>query len=61
MTLEEFQNELRAGIPNPLPAPQPYDTTVNHAPKRKDILTPAEKKLAIRNALRYFDPKDHAM
>ena len=40
MTLEEFQNELRAGIPNPLPAPQPYDTTVNHAPKRKDILTP---------------------
>ena len=61
MTLEEFQNELRAGIPNPLPAPQPYDPTVNHAPKRKDILTPAEKKLAIRNALRYFDPKDHAM
>ncbi len=61
MTLEEFQNELRQGIPNPLPEPQPYDPTVNHAPKRKDILTPAEKKLAIRNALRYFDPKDHAM
>ena len=52
MTLEEFQNELRQGIPNPLPEPQPYDPTVNHAPKRKDILTPAEKKLAIRNALR---------
>ena len=61
MTLEEFQNELRQGIPNPLPEPQPYDTTVNHAPKRKDILTKAEKELAIRNALRYFDPKDHAM
>jgi urocanate hydratase len=61
MTLEEFQNELRQGIPNPLPAPQPYDTTVNHAPKRKDILTKAQKELAIRNALRYFDPKDHAM
>ena len=52
MTLEEFQNELRLGIPDPLPDPQPYDPTVNHAPKRKDILTPAEKKLAIRNALR---------
>ena len=61
MTLEEFQQELRQGIPSTLPEPQPYDTTVNHAPKRKDILTPAEKKLAIRNALRYFDPKDHAM
>lgn len=60
MTLEEFQAELRAGIPDPLPAPQPYDPTVNHAPKRKDILTKAEKELAIRNALRYFDPKHHA-
>ncbi len=61
MTLEEFRNELRQGIPNPLPAPQPYDTTVSHAPKRKEILTKQEKELAIRNALRYFDPKDHAM
>ena len=61
MTKEEFQNELRQGIPNPLPAPQPYDTSVNHAPKRKDILPPAQKELAMRNALRYFDPKDHAM
>ncbi len=61
MTLEEFRNELRQGIPHPLPAPQPYDTTVSHAPKRKEILTKQEKELAIRNALRYFDPKDHAM
>lgn len=61
MTLEEFRNELRMGIPDPLPAPQPYDTAANHAPKRKDILTKAEKELAIRNALRYFLPKHHAM
>ena len=61
MTLQEFQNDLRQGIPATLPAPKPYDTTVNHAPKRKDILTPAEKKLALRNALRYFDPSLHAV
>ncbi|MBQ0016680.1 MAG: urocanate hydratase [Bacteroidales bacterium] len=61
MTLQEFQNELRQGIPTILPEPQPYDTTVNHAPKRKEILTAEEKRLAIRNALRYFDPKDHEM
>ncbi len=39
MTLEEFQNELRQGIPNPLPEPQPYDPTVNHAPTPFVILT----------------------
>ena len=61
MTLKEFQDELRQGIPSELPQPQPYDTTVNHAPTRKDILTPAEKKLAIRNALRYFEPRHHAV
>ena len=61
MTLEEFQNELRMGIPDPLPEMPAYDPTVNHAPKRKDILTPAEKKLAIRNALRYFPAKHHKM
>ena len=42
MTLEDFQNELRLGIPDPLPEMPAYDPTVNHAPKRKDILTPAE-------------------
>ena len=61
MTLEEFQNELRMGIPDVLPEMPAYDPTVNHAPKRKDILTPAEKKLAIRNALRYFPAKHHKM
>ena len=61
MTLEQFQAELRAGIPAVLPEPQPYDTAINHAPRRKDILTPDEKKLALRNALRYFPPEQHAM
>ena len=60
MNLQEFQNDLRQGIPTTLPAPKPYDTTVNHAPKRKDILTDKEKKLALKNALRYFDPSLHA-
>ena len=57
--LIDFQKEILAGIPDELPAPKPYDTEVNHAPKRKDILTPSEKKLALRNALRYFHPKHH--
>lgn len=61
MTLEEFQADIRAGIPKVLPEPQPYDTTINHAPKRKDILTSSEKKLALRNALRYFPKEMHAM
>lgn len=60
MTHEEFMSDIRAGIPNTLPDPQPYDHTVNHAPKRKDILTSEEKKLALRNALRYFPKKFHA-
>ena len=42
MTLQEFQNDIRAGIPDRLPAAKPYDRQINHAPKRKDILTPAE-------------------
>ncbi|MCI6103384.1 MAG: urocanate hydratase [Prevotella sp.] len=60
MTIEEFQAEIRAGIPDYLPEPQKYDTSINHAPKRKDILTYDEKKLALRNALRYFPKKFHA-
>ena len=60
MTTEEFQAEIRAGIPDFLPEPQAYDASVNHAPKRKDILTAEEKKLALRNALRYFPKKFHA-
>ena len=61
MTLQEFQQSIREGIPAELPAPKPYDPEVNHAPKRKDILTKEEKKLAIRNALRYFEPRHHAV
>jgi len=56
MTVKEH---ILQGIPNELPAPKPYDSTINHAPKRKDILSPEEKKLALRNALRYFDTKHH--
>ncbi|MCR5554052.1 MAG: urocanate hydratase [Bacteroidales bacterium] len=61
MDMNDFQKELTIGIPDELPALQPYDTSINHAPKRKDILTPSEKKLAIRNALRYFPAKHHAV
>ena len=61
MTLHDFQAEILAGIPETLPSPKPYDTTINHAPKRKDILTVEQKELALRNALRYFDPKHHAV
>jgi len=60
MTKEEFIADIRAGIPDYLPEPQAYDPEINHAPKRKDILTPEEKKLALRNALRYFPEKFHA-
>lgn len=60
MTLNEFQQSIKEGIPAILPAPKPYEKEINHAPKRKDILTHDEKKLAIRNALRYFEPKHHA-
>ena len=54
-----FQEQIKQGIPKILPEPQAYDAAINHAPKRKDILSPDEKILALRNALRYFDPKDH--
>ena len=60
MTNEQFRNEIRAGIPDQLPAPKAYDPDINHAPKRKDILTPEEKRLALRNALRYFPEHLHA-
>lgn len=55
-----FHEQILQGIPDELPPVKPYDTTVNHAPKRKDSLTSEEKKLAIRNALRYFHPRHHA-
>ena len=61
MTKKQFVKDIRAGIPDTLPEPQVYDTTINHAPKRKDILTEEEKRLALRNALRYFPQKFHAV
>lgn len=61
MELKEFQHAILQGIPDVLPEVRPFDPTVNHAPKRKDILTPEEKQLALRNALRYFEPKHHAV
>ncbi|MBT8256303.1 MAG: urocanate hydratase, partial [Bacteroidia bacterium] len=54
-----FQEEILQGIPAELPAKKPYDTEVNHAPKRKQILSPSEEKLALKNALRYFEPRHH--
>jgi urocanate hydratase len=61
MTVKQFKEEILWGIPAELPECKPYDPNISHAPKRKDILTPAEKKLAVRNALRYFDEKHHAV
>ncbi|MDR0224384.1 MAG: urocanate hydratase [Myroides odoratus] len=55
-----FKEQILQGIPNELPAKKEYDSAINHAPKRKEILTEEEKKLALRNALRYFDAKHHS-
>ncbi|MBR1652651.1 MAG: urocanate hydratase [Alloprevotella sp.] len=60
MTKEQFAAEIRMGIPEVLPQHPEYDTSVSHAPKRKDILTAGEKRLALRNALRYFPQSLHA-
>lgn len=57
--INEFQKSILEGIPNELPNIKTYDIEANHAPKRKDILTIKEKKLALKNALRYFKPKHH--
>ena len=57
---EAFRKEITLGIPATLPEPKPYDPDINHAPKRKDILTPEQKRLALRNALRYFPKELHA-
>jgi len=54
-----FKDQILEGIPNELPAVKIYDESLNHAPKRKDILDEDEKKLALENALRYFDKKHH--
>ena len=55
-----FKEQIIAGIPAILPKPKPFDENINHAPKRKKILSEAEVKLALRNALRYFEPKHHS-
>ena len=56
----DFKSQIQQGIPDKLPNQLPYDTDINHAPKRKDILTPEERNLALANALRYFKSEDHA-
>ena len=58
--MNDFQKEILAGIPEELPEIKEYDKSINHAPKRKDILTKEEKRLAIKNALRYFPERHHA-
>lgn len=55
-----FQEQIQQGIPKEIPSAKAYDTSINHAPKRKEILTDEEKKLALQNALRYFEPQFHA-
>ncbi len=59
--MDDFKQLVLQGIPKELPKAKPYQADINHAPKRKDILNAEEKKLALKNALRYFDKKDHAV
>ena len=56
-----FQEQIQQGIQSVLPNIKPYEAEINHAPKRKEILSDEEKKLALKNALRYFEPKHHAI
>ena len=56
-----FKEQIELGISDKLPIQRAYDISVNHAPKRKEILSKAETELALRNALRYFDKKHHAL
>ncbi len=59
MKTSDFSRLVAEGIPDELPRPKPWDSNVNHAPKRKDILSDSEKRLAVKNALRYFPVKFH--
>jgi urocanate hydratase len=61
MQLNSFQKTILQGIPSELPAPRAFDSSVNHAPKRKQILSTEEKRLALKNALRYFPEEHHAI
>lgn len=60
MEINDFKKAIQTGIPSELPNKKPFEPEINHAPKRKEILSDEEKKLALRNALRYFEPKHHA-
>ena len=55
-----FKEQIQQGIPSVLPKQKTYETAINHAPKRKEVLSTEEKKLALRNALRYFECQHHA-
>ncbi|NCD41945.1 MAG: urocanate hydratase [Bacteroidia bacterium] len=61
MSVQDFQKAILQGIPTDLPTVKSYDTAINHAPKRKDILNTKEKQLALRNALRYFPERHHSV
>ncbi len=61
MSDSDFKKTILTGIPDELPAPKPINSQISHAPKRKSILTDGEKRLALRNALRYFLPKHHTL
>ncbi|MEJ6711698.1 MAG: urocanate hydratase [Flavobacteriales bacterium] len=61
MTLDAFRKEITEGIPTIVPETQEYDVTINHAPKRKEVLSTDEKKLALKNALRYFPKEQHSI
>src|SRR5690554_8147423 len=60
MILQDIQKDIQQGIPSIIPPAKPYDPSVNHAPKRKQILSKEEEKLALKNALRYFPSEHHA-
>lgn len=59
MDINEFQPAILRGIGDELPEPLPFDGSISHAPRRKDLLTLKEKRLALKNALRYFKPEHH--
>src|SRR5574343_59411 len=60
MTLEDFRKDIQTGIPSQIPVKKEYEPSINHAPKRKEILSKEEKKLALRNALRYLPKEQHS-
>ncbi|MFD1551642.1 urocanate hydratase [Putridiphycobacter roseus] len=60
MTIAQFQSDIKGGIPLEIPAKKVFEPAINHAPKRKDILSKEEKVLALKNALRYFPSNQHA-